>query len=427
MLDRLFGWTEGKEKPAISYEQEREVARHPEAAVREDLARRSDARPEILYFLAADSAAEVRRAVARNPSSPRRADQLLASDSDEEVRMVLARKIGRLVPGLDQAGTERLQEMTLNILSTLADDQLPKVRRIVAEEIKSATNIPPELVARLARDAETVVCAPVLQYSVLLTDDDLLEVVANARDPEVVTSVSRRERLNPAVCDAIVATGQEGAIATLLSNHGAQIREDTLDSIIAAAPKHPVWHRPLVRRPKLSAAAVRRIAGFVAAALLDELAERGDLDPETERFVRHKVKERLKEEDASTREAEDAAAARARMAHMSGQLDDNAISAAADASESGFVEHALALKADLTPGHVRAILRARAPRPLAALCWKAHLTMRTAVSLQRSVFGLRPGEMLNPRGGLDYPLTDEEMAWYLAYFATPADGPAPRA
>ena len=426
MLDRLFGWTEGKDKPAISYDQEKDVARHADPAVRQDLASRHDARPEILYFLAADPAAAVRRAVAQNPAAPRRAEQLLASDADDEVRMVLARKITRLIPDLDSGDIDRLQDLTLDIIETLAQDQLPKVRRIVAEEIKNAVHVPREIVARLARDVETVVCAPVLQYSVLLTDDDLLEVVARARQPEVLACVSRRERLSPAVCDAIVTAGDEGAIASLLANHGAQIREDTLDRIIGEAPGHEPWHRPLVERPSLSASAIRRIAGFVAAALLDALAARTDIDADTERYVRQRVRDRLREDDGSSPEGDAASRALAKAAFAASKLDDSAILSAAETGNVVFVEHALSLKSAVPEASVREILQARSGRPLAALCWKAHLAMRTAVGLQRTLCHLKGSEVLNPRGGTDYPMTDEEMNWFVQYFVRlpgEADGP----
>ncbi len=424
MLDRLFGWTEGKEKPAISYDQEKGVARHPDAGVRQDLASRQDARPEILYFLAADPMAAVRRAVAENPAAPRQAEQLLASDSDDEVRIVLARKIGRLIPNLSSIEANRLQDLTIEILSKLAQDQLPKVRQIIAEEIKGAAHVPRDIVARLARDVEIVVSAPVLQYSVLLTDDDLLEVVAGTSQPEILACVSRRERLSPAVCDAIVAAGNEEAIASLLANHGAQVREDTLDSIIDEAPDHILWHKPLVRRPTLSSTAVRRIAGFVAAALLDELAARSDLDADTERYVRQRVRERLKEDDGSSDENDVASRSRARSAFSAEKLDDAVVLSAAQAGERVFVEHALALKSDVPEAIVRAIFRARSGRPLAALCWKAHLAMRTAVGLQRTLCHLKGSDVLNPRGGTDYPMTDEEMSWFLAHFAGAEDSEA---
>jgi len=400
----------------VSKDQEKEVARHPDAAVRLDLARRADASPEILYFLAADTSSDVRRAVAENPTAPRRADHLLATDSAEDVRIVLARKIGRLIPDLDSVESGRLQELTLEVLSTLASDQLPKVRQIIAEEIKHAANVPHDIVARLARDTETPVSTPVLRYSVLLTDEDLLEIVANARAPEVLSAVSRRERLSPAICEAIVSAGNEGAIASLLDNHGAQIREDTLDSIIGAAPRHPTWHKPLVDRPHLSPDAVRRIAGFVAAALLDDLAARADLDPETERFVRQRVRERLKEDQNVVSEDAEATLARVRMAEMAGTLDDDAVLEAAKSGDIAFVEQALALKAGEKRETVDAIVRSRSARPLAALCWRAKLSMRAAVGLQRHVHKFKSTEVLNPRGGSDYPMTEEEMAWFVGFF-----------
>lgn len=365
MLDRLFGWSEGKDKPQITYDQEKEVAGHPNADVRQDLASRHDARPEILYFLATDKSSAVRRAVAENPTSPRQAEQLLASDSDDEVRIVLAHKIGRLIPEIDSNESSKLQDLTIEILSTLAQDQLPKVRQIISEEIKSAANVPRDIVARLARDVESVVSAPVLQYSVLLTDDDLLEVVTGARQPEVLASVSRRPQLSSAVCDAIVATGDETSIASLLANHGAQIREETLDRVIGAAPAHQPWHQPLVRRPSLSAPAVRRIAGFVAAALLDELAARADLDADTERYVRQRVRDRLKEEDDSTSSEDAAARARAKNAFAAGKLDDEAVMIAAQSNDQAFIAEALGLRSSLTADIVRGILSAksnRAPR-----------------------------------------------------------------
>ena len=102
MLNRLFGWVQGKEKPPITYDQEKDLAKDDDVELRADLASREDARPEILYFLAEDKSVKVRRQVARNTATPRQADKILARDVDDEVRMDLARKIGRLIPGLSQ-------------------------------------------------------------------------------------------------------------------------------------------------------------------------------------------------------------------------------------------------------------------------------------------------------------------------------------
>ena len=84
----------------LSYEEQKRLVQDPDPAVRLALARRTDVRPEILYYLANDGSPAVRRTVVTNPATPVQADELLAEDASPEVRQDLALKIGRLLPDL---------------------------------------------------------------------------------------------------------------------------------------------------------------------------------------------------------------------------------------------------------------------------------------------------------------------------------------
>lgn len=422
MLNRLFGWVQGKEKPPITYDQEKGLASHDDDDLRADLASREDARPEILYFLAEDKSAKVRRQVARNTATPRQADKILARDVDDEVRMDLARKIGRLIPGLSERESQKLQELTFEVLDILARDQLPRVRQIVAEEIKQASNAPPGIVRRLARDVEEIVAAPILEYSMLLSDNDLLDIIAGAAMSGVLASISRRRNVSEEVCDAIVSANDPQAVAALLANPSAQIREETLDSLIERAPDEGAWHEPLVRRPSLSQRALRRIAGFVASSLLSILEERHDLDPETRKNVVQAVRRRVKEEaDAppgpKKQETDDEARKRALDLHRKGKLDDETMRTAAEMGQRTFLHHALALRARLEPAVVEQIARSQSSRAITALTWYSGLAMRTAMALQKHYARLPSAAILNARNGVAYPLTEEEMRWYIDYFS----------
>jgi hypothetical protein len=55
-------------------------------------------------------------------------------------------------------------------------------------------------------------------------------------------------------------------------------------------------------------------------------------------------------------------------------------------------------------------------KPLVALVWHAHLSMRTAFRIQTSVMKLPGHELLPARGGVHFPLSKEEMRWHLSYF-----------
>src|SRR5208282_5932534 len=95
--------------------------------------------------------------------------------------------------------------------------------------------------------------------------------------PAVALAVARRPDLTEDVADALATTADDTAIRAMLLNHSAQIRESTLDALIARAADHVGWHAPLVRRPKLSGRAAEALSRIVADTLLGELASRADL------------------------------------------------------------------------------------------------------------------------------------------------------
>ncbi|MGN6514959.1 MAG: DUF2336 domain-containing protein, partial [Rhizomicrobium sp.] len=230
-------------------------------AAREDLATRTDAAPEVLFFLASEGSLKARRAVANNPSAPAHANRVLADDHDEEVRSELARKIARLLPGVPPDAAEKVRALTIETLERLAQDQLPRVRAILAEEIKSLDCVPKHIVDMLARDVEEEVAAPILEYSPLLSDADLAEIIASAQARFTLVAIAQRRPLSANVSEAIATALDVPSVAALLANSSAQIREQTLDKIIEHGSRITEWHLPLVLRNDLSQRAIRRIAG----------------------------------------------------------------------------------------------------------------------------------------------------------------------
>jgi len=240
MLKRLLN-----RGPAIAgYETSKTVASSDDVRQRRKLAPRDDARPEILYYLAEDEDTKVRRAVASNPTAPRQADLILAEDRDDDVRCELARKIGRLAPNLPRDAADKLARLTLDVLEKLVTAQLPRVRQIVADEVKHCDNLPRGLIRRLAMDAELAVAGPVLEYSPLLSDADLREIIDSDPVRGALGAVARRGALGESVCEAIAESEDDDAIVDLLANKGAQIREEMLDRLIARAPPKEACTRP---------------------------------------------------------------------------------------------------------------------------------------------------------------------------------------
>lgn len=400
----------------LRYEDARAALESRSIEVKRELAARSDAPPETLYYLASDPDVSVRSLVAANPATPISANEGLAFDLVSDVRAELARKISRIVPDMKSIELSVTRDRVLSLLERLAKDEVTRVRQIVAEEIKSCPTVPKRLAVSLARDAELLVCAPVLEYSPLLSDDDLIEIVATSRVHGALEAIARRRCIDGSLADAIVATLDIPAIAHLLTNPNAEIREDTLDRIISDAAAIEAWHLPLVMRPALSLRAVRRIAIFVSRALIEELAEKSDLDDETMKMLKSRAQSRIESDADSVTPTPGAAILNIHKAFKDGVLNDDLIAKAASLQHIAAVVLALSLKTGIDQSVITRILEAKSGKGITALCWRAGLAMRTALAIEMFVANVPPETRVLPRGGIDYPMDEEEMLWHLNYF-----------
>lgn len=405
---------------APAYERQRAVLLSPDAAARRDLAAAADTRPEILYFLADDRTASVRQAIAANPRTPEQVDAKLVRDPDEQVREALAGRIARLLPDLPPSDRDGLRDRVIGLLETLARDEASRVRRTIAEALKDVSGAPPGLIGTLARDIDLAVAEPVLRFSPLLSDGDLLDIIAGTAETRRLAAIAGRPNLQADVSDALVGTDNESAVAALLANPSAQIREETLDLVLDRATETESWHAPLAERPGLTSRAAGRIASFLSAALLERFQRRDDLAAPVRAAIEQQVEKRLTEDeparDAPVRQTIDEAEAEARRLHAAGKLEPDAVAAALSDGRRAFVKAALAVRGGLSIAVVEKILAARSAKGVVALAWKAALNMPIAVQLQQRMGGIVPRQVVRARPGHDWPLTADELAWHLELF-----------
>ena len=443
MFDKLFKGKggdkgSGKNSPAnalpenIGYDEARDFARHEDVNVRRALAQRADLTAEILYYLAEDASPEVRRAIAGNATAPMHADLLLARDQDESVRGNLAAKIAKLAPGLGPAEQDRIRKMAYEAIEILARDQTARVRQILAEELKDIAEAPAAIILQLARDAELIVAEPVLSFSPVLTDEDLIEIIAGNPPRGARSAIARRENLREKVSDAIVGADDVEAVAALLANHSAQIREETLDRIVSRAVDIESWHAPLIRRPVLPRKAAVRIARFVADSLIDQLQERQDLSMDVLEEVRAVVQRRIDEGDlpapgaknknkgkakAAPEESASESLTRARALHKKGRLDEETVASAARGNSKAFVIAALSVRSGLPQEVVGTVFRDRSAKGITAITWKAGFSAKLAEQLQGKLAGVTPRDILRPRDDGTFPLGADDLEWQVDFLA----------
>lgn len=438
----------------LSYQDAKRFARHPDQAVRCALAERPDVPPEVLYFLADDPDPTVRRTIVQNQATPPLAHLVLVDDRDVDVRSDLAERIVQLAPGLTADERDRARQTAYRVLERLVRDQLPRIRKILAEALKDVTNAPPEIINQLARDVEITVATPILEYSPVLRDEDLLDIIGSHPPDAALAAISRRSTVGPQVSDAIAASEDATAIAHLLANPSAQIREETLDRLVDQAVHQPTWHAPLVRRPGLRRETAVRLAHFVADRYIQTLLSRQDLSADALDEVRRVVHQRLNttpsdpasdtlsahplplSDDAvfhappvvnlDTRNwSSTLVSAYVRCAALGeqGLLNEAGIKDAIGRSDRDFVICALAIRSGLNVGLVHGVLRAASGRGIAALTWKAGLTPAISTTIQTRLAKLPPREVIPAQNDLPFGLSVTEMEWQLEMFAQIAAAP----
>lgn len=419
----------------LDYNTSKELARSKDPTVRAALARRADISPELLYYLAEDSDAEVRRIVAENEAAPDHTHLLLANDEAEGVRSQLAEKIAKSYEKPKSSVSEKSREMSFEALSRLANDQITAVRRGLALAIKDVPGAPSDIILKMAGDPEILVSGPVLQHSPVLTDDDLIRIIEAPSATGARNAISKRQAVNELVSEAIIATDDISAIGDLLSNTGAQIQEATLDDLVNRAESVEYWHAPLVSRHELSHTATSRLAQFVANNLLEELQQRNDIDETTMMEVKRVVEKRLERAEFSLEKENnipkvnhdfltiDPPITMVRRLLKSGKLDGDMIARAMDADDYSFVLATLIVNSNTDEQVVKQIFKDKNIKGIIALCLLSSIPASSLVKIQQRMGRIPPSEVLQPENGA-YPLTQEDAEWQIEFHTKLASHPA---
>ncbi|MBT5298939.1 MAG: DUF2336 domain-containing protein [Rhodospirillaceae bacterium] len=399
------------------------MAGHDDENVRLELAARPDVKPEILYFLADEASSKVRTAIAENQRTPHHADIILAKDKDANVRERLADKISRLAPELSPDDKHKVKKMAYDTLETLAKDELTRARQILAEALQDVAGAPAPVIRKLAFDTELVVAGPILENSPVLTDEDLMEIIERGSTTGRLSFISKRKDVTEGVSEAIVATADEYAVALLLANPSARIRETTLDRVVDEAKDVISWHAPLVSRPQISGYAAKRLAGFVAANLIRVLSIRSDLEPDVLEEVKKAVTNRIEGGESDLKDAiqlEDTetplevAMGKVQKLKDKGDLNEARVRKMVSGGKKEEVIAALAIMNEVPAVAVQKAINAKNIKGVVSICWKAELSAKTAEQIQSVVVEIGDSEIMKAESG-KYAMSDSDMEWQFEF------------
>ena len=156
------------------------------------------------------------------------------------------------------------------VLCQLAELVESEARAHVATLLSPLDRAPGGVVAKLAHD-EIAVARPLLEFSKVLSDDDLIDIVSS-RGEEHRVAIAGRNEVGERVGDAIIEFGGKESMDRLVKNESAQLGTFALGKIVELAENDTELAKNLRGRQDIDWGKVGSAIGTAGQRVLDKLA-----------------------------------------------------------------------------------------------------------------------------------------------------------
>ncbi|WP_422366351.1 DUF2336 domain-containing protein [Pelagibius sp.] len=170
--------------------------------------------------------------------------------------------------------SEAEQRAALEVFKLTLREAEAEVRLALAEHVKDCPFLPQAIARELAEDIENV-AVPVLKFSIVLTDEDLVQIIGSGNTAKQ-EAIAQRSTLTEPVSGALIDTGKRAVVDRVLSNSGAEISVGSFQTVIDAFAEEPGIQELLIDRPNLPTSAKERLVTLVSGDLRKRLIHKHD-------------------------------------------------------------------------------------------------------------------------------------------------------
>jgi len=195
----------------------------------------------------------------------------LGSDANEVERQQLFKNVAQLFSFVCERCDDDQVEQYDEILCQLAELVEVEGRAEVAKMLAPLERAPGTVVVKLAND-KIEVAQPILEFSNVLSDDDLIEIVG-AKSEAHRSVIAGRKLVPERVGDAIVVHGGNDSVGKLIGNNNAKLGDATLARLLNKADIDIQIIENLRGRQDIDWQKIQGKIGEASKAVLDKLAE----------------------------------------------------------------------------------------------------------------------------------------------------------
>jgi len=273
--------------------------------------------------------------------------------------------------------SDQILTLVDDILMPLVTQADPATRARLSARLAAKDWPPVALIVELSQDDFTI-AQPIIAASSLLTDDDLLEILAGTTLEHHI-AVAMRPALSPEVISAILVHNEPLVLTALVTNQAVDLSRPDLFGLVQASRQFASLRAPLARHPGLTAPMAQMMLAWVGTSLQSSLISRFHLSRKALPI-------------ASDQSEMDQRLADKLM--VSGNLHPSAVLRALREDQPSLFMAALARLSDIDLVAVRRIVEAPTPDLLALACLAIGLdrcTFSPLLTHVRRLWGDQPG------------------------------------
>ena len=266
------------------------------------------------------------------------------------------------------AGNLSDEERTIaeEIFKIMVKDAEVRVREALAESLKNSDEISHDVAVALANDVEQV-SMPMLEFSEVLTDDDLVEII-KSQGAEAQAAVASRANVSANLADQIVENSDDaGVVATLMENEGAKLQEGTMEKVLDKYGDDEIVSAPMAKRAQLPIKVAERLVNLVSEQVRDHLVTHHEMSSNTVMDLFFNARERATANLIHDGDDEMGFGDLVDQLYENGRLTENLIFRALCLGDVIFFELALAKLADIPIGNAYQLIHDRGDLGLKAI------------------------------------------------------------
>ncbi len=286
-----------------------------------------------------------------------------------EIRAETAAKIAEQFDSEGLSESER--EIAEDIFRALVKDAEVRVREALSANLKACADVPHDVALALAEDVDSV-ALPILKFSEVLTDEDLIEILRHHGSTKQV-AIAQRPQLSCEVAGAVIDTENETAVARLVANEGAELDDSSLERVMATYEDSEVICESLARRVNLPPAISEQLVSVISEQLESYLQENTELPTDKVSNLLLQARERATVSLISDGSSDDELEQLVERLHVNGRLTASLILRALCMGDMNLFETALARLAGVPIQSARVLIHDKGPLGLESIYLRAGL------------------------------------------------------